>query len=153
MSNEILEKEKLLISACLFGENVRYDGKNNLIEELDQLKERYELISICPEVLGGMVIPRIPSEIVSTNPLKIQNEFGIDTTEFFTDGAMQALYICQKYDIKKALLKSKSPSCGNLEIYDGNFNGTLVKGQGITANILIQNNIKVFNEKQIGDLI
>ncbi len=147
------QKEKLLISACLFGENVRYDGKNNLIKELDQLKEKYELVPVCPEVMGGMVIPRIPSEIVSISPLKVQNEFGIDTTVFFTDGAMQTLYICQKYDIRKALLKSKSPSCGNIEIYDGNFNGTLVKGQGITTNILLQNNIEVFNENQIGDLI
>ena len=153
MSNENIQKEKLLISACLIGENVRYDGKNNLIKELDKLNEEYELISVCPEVLGGMVVPRIPSEIVSKSPLKVQNEYGIDTTVFFTDGAMQTLYICQKYNIRKALLKSKSPSCGNLEIYDGNFDGTLVKGQGLTANILTQNNIEVFNENQIGELI
>ena len=153
MTNKSKEKERLLISACLFGENVRYDGKNSLIAQLEQLKEKYELISVCPEVLGGMVVPRIPSEIVSTNPLKVQNEFGIDTTIFFTDGAMQTLHICKKYDIKKALLKSKSPSCGNTQVYDGNFNGTLVDGQGLTANILRRNNIQIFNENQIGELI
>ena len=149
----MMPKEKLLISACLFGENVRYDGKNNLIEELDILKEKYELIPFCPEVSSGMVIPRVPNEIQSFNPLLVKNEFGVDTTDYFTDGAIQTLHLCQKYDIRKALLKSKSPSCGNLEIYDGSFSKTLIKGQGLTANILFQNNIQIFNENQIGELI
>ena len=148
-----MSKEKLLISACLFGENVRYDGGNNLIDNLDKLKDKYELIPACPEVMGGMVIPRIPNEITSFNPLKVTNEFGIDTTDFFTDGAMQTLYICQKYDAKIALLKSKSPSCGTKDIYDGSFTKTLIKGQGLTANILAQHNIKLYDENQIGELI
>ncbi|MCK5110248.1 MAG: DUF523 domain-containing protein [Arcobacteraceae bacterium] len=146
-------KPKLLISACLMGENVRYDGKNNLIEELVKLSQKYELISFCPEVASGMVIPRVPNEIQSFNPLVVKNEFGIDTTDFFIDGAKQTLHICKQHNIQIALLKSKSPSCGNLEIYDGNFNGTLVKGQGLTANILEQHNIKIYNENQIGELI
>lgn len=149
----IVLMEKLLISACLFGENVRYDAKNNLIENLDKLREKYELYSFCPEVASGMVIPRVPSEITNFNPLKITNEFGIDTTDFFTDGAIQTLHICQKYDIKIALLKSKSPSCGTKEVYDGNFTKTLIKGQGITANLLAQHNIKLYDENQIGELI
>ena len=146
-------KEILLISACLTGENVKYNGGNNLIDELDQLKEKYELLPVCPEVLGGMVVPRIPNEIISFNPLKVINQFGIDTTVFFTDGAIQTLEICKKYNIKKALLKAKSPSCGTSEIYDGTFSKTLIKGQGITANILYQNKIEIFNENQIRELL
>ena len=145
--------KKLLISACLFGENVRYDGKNNLIEELDILKDKYELIPFCPEVSSGMLIPRVPNEILSFNPLVVKNEFGIDTTDYFTDGAIQTLHICKKYDIQIALLKSKSPSCGNLEVYDGSFSKTLIKGQGLTANILTQHNIKIYDENQTGELI
>ena len=148
-----MPKEKLLISACLFGENVRYDGKNNLINEIEQLKEKYDLIPVCPEVSSGMVVPRIPNEIFSIQPLVVKNQFGIDTTDYFTDGAKQTLHICMTHNVKLALLKAKSPSCGNLEVYDGNFTNTLIKGQGLTANILMQHNIKVYNENQIGELI
>lgn len=71
-------KEKLLISACLMGDNVKYDGGNNLIEELEELSKKFEFIPVCPEVMGGMTIPRMPCEIKSFNPLKIENEFGIN---------------------------------------------------------------------------
>lgn len=148
-----MSKQKLLISACLMGENVRYDGGNNLISQIEQLKEKYDLIPVCPEVSSGMVIPRIPNEIHSIQPLVVKNEFGIDTTDYFIDGAKQTLHICMKFDVKIALLKAKSPSCGNLEVYDGTFSKTLIKGQGLTANILMQHNIKVYNENQIGELI
>jgi uncharacterized protein YbbK (DUF523 family) len=100
-----------------------------------------------------MLIPRVPNEILSFNPLVVKNEFGIDTTDYFTDGAIQTLHICKKYDIQIALLKSKSPSCGNLEVYDGSFSKTLIKGQGLTANILTQHNIKIYDENQTGELI
>lgn len=144
--------KNLLISACLVGENVRYDGKNNLISDLDRLSKYFELFYTCPEVEGGMLVPRIPCEITSTTPLKIQNEFGIDTTDFFKSGAINSLDICKKYDIKIALLKSNSPSCGNNKIYDGTFTSTLIDGIGITANTLQHNGIKVFNENQIEEL-
>ena len=146
-------KEKLLISACLFGENVRYDGKNNLVEDLERLKEKYELIPFCPEVSSGMTIPRAANEIQSFNPLVVKNEFGINTTDYFIDGAMQTAHSCKHNNIKIALLKSKSPSCGINEVYDGTFSKTLIKGQGLTANILMQQNIKLYDENQIGELI
>jgi uncharacterized protein YbbK (DUF523 family) len=148
-----VNKKKLLISACLCGENVRYDGKNNLINEFEKLNQKYDLIPFCPEIAGGMTVPRVPSEIISTNPLKVKDKNGLDTTSFFVMGAKKTLELCQQNDIKIALLKSKSPSCGNNKIYDGNFNGTLVKGQGLTVNVLVQNNVKIYNENQIGDLI
>ncbi len=148
-----MSKEKLLISACLFGDNVRYDGKNNLIDDLEKLQEKYELVPFCPEVASGMTVPRAKNEIQSFQPLVVKNEFGINTTDHFMDGAMQTALACKHNGIKLALLKSKSPSCGVREIYDGNFNGTVVAGQGLTANMLIQQNIRIYDEHQIGELI
>lgn len=153
MSNENIKKEKLLISSCLMGEKVRYDGDDNLLDDIKILSDKYQLIPFCPEIASGMMVPRAKCEIKNINPLKIINEFGIDMTDFFIDGAKQTLHICINNNIKLALLKSKSPSCGNENIYDGTFTNQLIKGQGITANILFQNNIKVYNENQIGDLI
>ena len=148
-----MSKEKLLISACLAGENVRYDGKNNLINEFEKLQDDFELQYICPEVQGGMVIPRLPCEITSFLPLKITNEFGIDNKDHFIEGSSIALDLCQRLNIKYALLKSNSPSCGNEKIYDGTFSGTLINGAGVTAKTLMDHGIKVFNETQIDELL
>jgi uncharacterized protein YbbK (DUF523 family) len=147
-----LIKEKLLISSCLVGENVRYDGSNNCIEELEKLKQYFELHYICPEVQSGMSIPRNPCEITSAKPLMIQDKVGIDQTIYFEKGAIIALEICKINQIKLALLKAKSPSCGNKEIYDGTFTNTLINGMGITTKYLQENGIVVFNEYQIKDL-
>ena len=143
---------KLLISACLCGHNVKYNGGNNLISDLDRINEDFELFFICPEVEGGMLVPRIPCEIITTVPLKVTNEYGIDTTDFFKAGAITSLELCKSNDITIALLKSNSPSCGNSKIYDGTFSSTLIEGIGITANTLEHNGIKVFNENQIKEL-
>ena len=147
-----MNKPKLLVSSCLLGINVKYDGGNNLIENLDKLSEIFEIFPICPEVDGGMIVPRIPCEIISINPLVIENEYGIDTLDFFKSGAINSLDICKQNDIEIALLKSKSPSCGNDKIYDGTFSGILIDGKGITANTLNHNGIKIFNENQIEEL-
>ena len=149
----MINKPKLLISSCLVGQNVRYDGKNSLIDDYEKLNEKYELFYFCPEIASGMVVPRLPSEIKGIAPLVVHNEFGIDVTDYFIDGAQQALNVCNTNNINIALLKSKSPSCGNIEIYDGTFSKKLIQGQGLTANILLNNNIKVYNENQIGELI
>ncbi len=140
-------KEKLLISACLFGANVKYDGKNNKID-ISKLNKKYELIPFCPEVEGGLPTPRPPSEIISNKPLKIINSSGEDVTHYFLKGAKKALYICQKFNIKKALLKENSPSCGKNFIYDGSFSKILKRGQGITTSLLSKNSIKIFSEKE-----
>ena len=147
-----MSKPKLLISSCLVGENVKYNGGNNLIPDLKTLKEKFELFLVCPEVLGGMAIPRVPSEIISFEPLKVENKIGEDVTDFFENGAKIVLNICKKYNIKVALLKSNSPSCGNKTVYDGTFSGKLIDKMGITTNLLVQNNIKVFNEYELKDL-
>jgi len=147
-----MDKVKLLVSSCLLGIDVKYDGGNNIIEGLEKLSDVFNIYPICPEVEGGMVVPRLPSEIVSTSPLSVQNEYGIEVTDYFKYGAIGAMNICKNSDIKIALLKSNSPSCGNIKVYDGTFSGKLVDGIGITANTLQHNKIKVFNETQIDEL-
>ncbi len=155
---------KILISSCLLGEDVRYDGANSsiaynpsfpfFIKELfmDILCEN-EIYSFCPEVSGGLEIPRIPAEIKSIEkPFKVLNKNEEDVTIHFLLGAKNTLELCQKENIKVALLKSNSPSCGNENIYDGTFSGTLKKGQGLTAKLLSQNDIKIFDETQIKEL-
>ena len=136
--------KKILISACLMGENVRYDGKNNLIYH-EKFKE-LDFVVCCPEVDGGLPVPRIPAEI---NKTKVINKMGKDVTEAFEKGANHALYLAEKYQIKVAIMKANSPSCGNTHIYDGTFSKTLIKGQGVTIRLLEQAGIKVFNEHQL----
>jgi len=146
---------KLLISACLVGENVKYNGKNNKLNSdiLNELKEKFELIPICPEVLGGLSIPRSPSEIISFNPLKVVNKEGKDVSKNFILGAKKSLEIAKKEGAFLALLKSKSPSCSNRFVYDGSFSGRLIEGMGVAAEVLNRNGIKVFNENEVDKLI
>ena len=142
--------EKILISACLVGENTKYNGGNNLTPYLEQLLEKYELVPFCPEVEGGLPTPRIPSEIYKG---RVINKEGKDVTKQFKEGAELALNICKYLQIKVAILKDQSPSCGSKEIHDGRFSGRLIKGKGITATLLEQNGIKVYSENEIEELL
>jgi uncharacterized protein YbbK (DUF523 family) len=145
----IPSKTKILISACLLGQKVRFDGK---IKTYDvALLEDYDLISCCPEVDGGLPTPRMPSEIQSDG--SILNSENVDVSEAFNKGAQKALDTAIFYNIKVAILKSKSPSCSNRLVYDGSFSGTLTKGLGITVELLEQNGIKVFDENQIEEAL
>ena len=155
---------KILISSCLLGEDVRYDGNNSSIafnpNVSFSLKELFmdilcdnEIYSFCPEVAGGLGVPRIPAEIVKNDkPFIVQNKEGADVTINFLVGAKKALDICTQDDIKVALLKANSPSCGNINIYDGTFSNNLIEGQGLTARLLKENGVEVFNETQLKDL-
>ena len=155
---------KILISSCLLGEDVRYDGNNSSIafnpKFAFSLKELFmdilcdnEIYSFCPEVAGGLGIPRISAEIVKNDkPFIVKNEEGTDVTMNFLLGAKKALDICKEENIKVALLKANSPSCGNINIYDGTFTGNLIEGQGLTARLLKDNEIEVFNETQLKEL-
>ena len=138
--------EYLLISSCLLGNNVKYNGKNNYASGIEKLKNKYELIIICPEVMGGLPIPRIPSEILND---KVINKEGKDVTTNFICGMEKAVELVKKYNIKKALLKEGSPSCGSHYIYDGTFTGTKVDGLGITSRALTKLGVKIYNEKEI----
>ena len=143
-------KEKLLISKCIIGENCKYNGLNNYNEKVELLKNFYELISVCPEVDGGLKTPRVPSEILNDKVINKENE---DNTPFFNKGAEIALKICLEQNITKALLKQKSPSCGSKQIYDGTFTNTIINGEGITSKLLRQNNITIYDENDIETLI
>ena len=138
--------EKLLISACILGINCKYNGKNNYNPLVEKLKERYILIPICPEEMGGLSTPRNPSEILND---KVISSAGDDVTNNFFDGANKALDIAKKENISKALLKEGSPSCGSNYIYDGTFTKTKINGMGITARLLKNNNIKIYTEDEI----
>ncbi len=142
--------EYLLISSCLLGNNVKYNGKNNYIKEVELLKNKYNLIVICPEVMGGLPIPRIPSEILND---KVINKEGIDVTSNFIKGKDEAIKLVKKYNIKKALLKEGSPSCGSKYIYDGTFSGNKIEGYGITTKALKELGLDIYNEKEIEKLL
>ncbi len=138
--------EKVLVSACLLGINCKYDGTNNYNKKvIDYLKDK-EVIPICPEILGGLATPRVPSEILDN---KVINKQGIDVTKNFNKGAIEILKLAKLFDCKKALLKSKSPSCGVGLVYDGTFSNKLIKGDGITAKLLKENKIEVLTEEDI----
>ena len=137
-------KEKILVSACLLGIDCKYSGGNNYSEEVMEYLKDYEIIPICPEQLGGLPTPRPASEIIKD---KVINNEGTDVTYNYQNGAEEALKIAKLLGIKKALLKAKSPSCGNGKIYDGTFSGTLIDGDGITTKLLKENNIEVITIK------
>ena len=139
-----IEKENILISACLLGDKCRYDGKV-LSNKLNDLIKYYNLIPFCPEVSGGLSIPRDPSEIING---KVISSKGRDVTSFFNRGAFLALSICKEKKVSLAILKEESPSCGKNKIYDGSFKGVLIDGKGITTRKLLNEGIKVINEEE-----
>ncbi len=143
-------KTKILVSACLLGENCKYNGKNNKNEEVIALSEYFELIPVCPECFGGLPIPRVPSEIRDG---RVYSKDGADLTDNFLTGAEHTLYIAKESNCPAALLKERSPSCGFGTVYDGSFSATLCEGNGITAQLLSDNEIAVFGESKVKKLI
>ena len=141
-------KEKVLVSSCLVGTNCKYDGGNNKNEKLINYLKNKEVILVCPEQLGGLSTPRKPSEIVDRVSSKVAASDGTDVTEEYQKGAYETLKIANLYQVKKAILKSKSPSCGNTTIYDGTFTHTLTGGEGITTKLLRENGIEVINDDE-----
>ena len=140
--------EKVLVSACLIGNNCKYNGKNNRNEKIIEFLKDKEVILVCPEVMGGLSTPRLKSEILVNNEtLKVINEEGNDVTSNFTKGADIALKRALANNVKLAILKEKSPSCGVKQIYNGEFNGTKVDGSGVFTRLLIENGIKVLSEE------
>ena len=131
----------IAVSACLAGFRCRYDGKAKDNSEIVALIKSGGAIPVCPEVLGGMPTPRPPSEIMPGGGVKNVN--GEDVSVFFAKGAEETLRICRLYSVTRALLKSRSPSCGRGCIYDGTFSGRTRAGNGITTELLLQNGIAV----------
>lgn len=134
----------ILVSACLLGINCKYNGKNNLNDNIMRMREKHTLIPVCPEQLGGLETPRYPSEICGD---KVINNQGKDVTEQYEKGAYEALKIAKMCNCHIAILKERSPSCGSKNIYDGTFSKTLINGMGICAKLLHDNGIEVYSEE------
>ncbi len=138
-----MKKENVLISACLLGVSCRYDGSFKKHKNLFYLLERYNLVPVCPEQLGGLETPRDPAEQLNK---KVFTKSRKDVTINFYKGAKEGLKLVKLLNCKKAILKSKSPSCADDQVYDGTFSGKLISGQGIFAKLLTENNVIIISE-------
>lgn len=139
---------KILVSACLLGKNCKYDGGNNLNQRVLDFIEGHEVIGVCPEQLGGLSTPRLPAEIVDGI---VTNKEGISVDVQFRKGAQTALAVALEKKVDLAILQSRSPSCGVNEIYDGNFSGKKIKGQGVFAKLLSAHGIKVLDAEDVAE--
>ncbi len=154
---------KILMSACLLGQKVRYDGGDcqNNHSRLQGWLESKRIVTICPEMAGGLPTPRPPAEIqggktgfhVLQNTAVVATNLGEDVTQAFIDGAHKTLALAQKHNIRVAILKAKSPSCGSNYVYDGTFSRNLIDGHGVAAELLSQHGIKIFDEHQIDEAL
>ncbi len=138
-------KKNILVSACLLGIACRYDGNRVKKTDIEKLKEKYNIIPICPEIFGGLPTPRVPSERIGE---RVVMKDGKDVTENYRRGAEESLRLADMLGAKIALLKSRSPSCGKGKIYDGTYSGTLTDGNGVTADIFLSNDISVYTEEE-----
>lgn len=137
---------RIMVSACLLGENCKYSGGNNYNEKLVAFIRGHEVIPVCPEVLGGLPIPRRPGEILNG---RVVNKDGISVDAEYRRGAQLVLDIAKREKIEMAILQSRSPSCGVNQIYDGTFSHKLVAGMGICAKLLSENGIKVIDVEDL----
>ena len=155
-----VELVKILISACLLGEQVRYNGGHKQMNHhcMDVWWRADVLVPICPEMAGGLPTPREPAEIVSGSGLEVifgqasvKTKSGGHVSDAFLKGAHAALDLAKRHGITMAILKEKSPSCGSLLHYDGTFTGMTTKGEGVTCALLRKNNVVVFSEDQLAN--
>lgn len=145
-------KEALLISACLLGACCKYDGGSNALpaETLAALREKYELLPVCPETAGGLPVPRVPSE---RRGGRVVTRDGQDVTAEYETGARLARTLAERRGCRKALLKERSPSCGAGEIYDGSFSHTRVPGDGVAAEALREAGLFLLGESRAEELL
>jgi uncharacterized protein YbbK (DUF523 family) len=145
--------DHILISRCFLGDKVRYNSEIIQLEHslLALWQKQNRLIAICPEVSGGLSVPREPAE-QQPNSDQIITISGTDVTKEFNLGAKQALTLCRQHNIRFAILKESSPSCGSTLIYDGSFSNKKISGQGVTSKILTQEGIKIFSENNLQEL-
>ncbi len=148
---------KVLVSACLLGQRVRYDGRDARIasEVLERWAAEGRLVPFCPEVAGGLPTPRPPAEIqggdgpeVLTGRAQVRTRTK-DVTEAFLAGAEVALAAARAQGVVAAVLKDRSPSCATRFVYDGSFSGRRVPGMGVTAARLVAEGIRVFSEEEV----
>lgn len=151
--------QKILVSRCLLGHRVRYDGgASGPFDQLQQWIAEGRVVPLCPEVAGGLPTPRAAAEIpggqgveVLDGSARVITTEGDDVSAEFLSGARQALALVTQHDIRIAVLKANSPSCGNLLTYDGTFSGVKVSGEGVTAALLSRHGVRVFNESQLAE--
>jgi len=137
---------KIAVSSCLLGDNCKYNGGNNYSEKVIKFVEEHEVISVCPEVLGGLPIPRESAEIVN-GVVSLKDGSSVD--KMFRDGAEKAIRIVKENNADLVILQSRSPSCGVNTIYDGSFSGKLIHGQGVFSELLKKNGIKVIDVEDL----
>jgi uncharacterized protein YbbK (DUF523 family) len=144
--------ERILVSACLLGQPVRYDGRSKRRDDeiLRRWRDEGRLVSCCPEIAGGLPVPRPPAEIIARgDAAEVRTQDGTDVTGFFSRGAEDTLAVAQRHGIRIAVLKEGSPSCGSSRIYDGTFSGRSVPGAGLTTALLGRHGIRVFSENEL----
>lgn len=146
----------IIVSACLMGVNCKYNGRSNFNNKVIDIINKEGAIPVCPEQLGGFTTPRPKTEIIGGTGADVLDsccpvirENGDDVTNAFIKGAQEVLKVAKMLNVKKAILKSKSPSCGVGCIYDGTFSGRLVEGNGVTAELLKRNGLEVLSEKDL----
>ncbi|HXH72740.1 MAG TPA: DUF523 domain-containing protein [Mariprofundaceae bacterium] len=151
--------QRILVSACLLGQKVRYDGGDCRQDGLlAGWQSEGRLLPFCPEVAGGLAVPRPAAEIDGGNAeavlfgrATIHTREGTDVTDAFLEGAEKALAVCRQHGIRMAILKEGSPSCGSARVGDGSFSGVKVAGQGLTARLLERHGIRVFSEERLDE--
>jgi len=137
---------KIIVSACLLGQNCKYNGGNNYSQKVMDFVQGHEVISVCPEVMGGLSVPRSPCEIVNGI---VTNNLGVSCDCEFRKGAELALNIALENKADLAILQSRSPSCGIKQIYDGSFTGKKIDGMGIFASMLKEKGIKLLDVEDL----
>ena len=136
----------IMVSACLAGENCKYNGGNNRNKKVEALFNGHRIIPICPEVMGGLSTPRVPSEIVHGI---VMNKDGVNVDREYRCGAEMALKIAEREQPDLVILQSRSPSCGVKQRYDGTFTGTLIDGPGLTAELLMRHGFRVVDVEDL----
>ncbi len=141
--------ETVLISACLVGDKCRYDGKGKYNPMVKEIMQKYDLLPICPETLGGLKTPRDPSEIKGDKVISVK---GRDVTKYYKEGALKTCNACNYCHVKKAILQDNSPSCGVNNIHDGSFKDKLIEGKGITTRHLEEKGIECYTIEEFYNL-
>ncbi len=155
---EIDDVRKILVSACLLGQPLRYDGSALMVgsARLTRWRQEGRLVPLCPEVTGGLPVPRPPAEIQGGSAADVLNgravvmsNAGDDVTAAFVAGAERALALCREHDIGVAILTESSPSCGSSRVNDGRFRGCKIVGEGVTTALLRRHGIAVFSQHEL----
>lgn len=137
--------EKIAVSACLLGCNCKYNGGNNYHAGVIAFCRDKQVISVCPEVLAGLPTPRTPMELVNG---RMTDRNGADHHDAMTEAVGQLLSLLQREGVRRAILQSRSPSCGVREIYDGSFSGKKIPGSGIFARALREAGIEAWDAEK-----